>query len=75
MYDIYENGTLIQTTEYPQWQNYDGKVQSFYCTDEENARAILVTSDDEGDSFYANIEGKAGFGWLTRTVQVIKRES
>lgn len=75
MYEIYENENLIQTTDYPQWQNYDGKVQSFYCTDEENARAILVTFDNEEDSFYANIEGKEGFIWLTRAVKVIKRES
>ncbi len=75
MYEIYENENLIQTTDYPQWQNYDGKVQSFYCTDEENAQAILVTSDNEEDSFYANIKGKEGFSWLTRTVKVIKRES
>ena len=76
MYDIYENGTLIQTTEYPQWQDYDEKVKSFYCVLEPDAKAILIRPEDEGaESFYANIEGKVGFFWLKRTVRVVKHQS
>lgn len=66
----------MQTTEYPQWQDYDEKVKSFYCVDEINAKAILIRPEEEGaESFYANIEGKIGFPWLTRTVSVVKREN
>lgn len=74
MYDIYENGSLIQSTESPQWQAYDEKAQSFFCVHEAEAGAILIMPEAEGEeSFYANIEGKAGYSWLTRTVEVRKR--
>ena len=74
MHDIYENGTLILSTQYPQWQAYDEKVKSFYCVLEADARAILIQPEEEGaESFYANIEGKDGYSWLTRTVEVRKR--
>ena len=75
MYDIIdENGQLIVSTEYPQWQAWDEQAQSFYCTFEKDAHAILVRPEEENaESFYANIEGKDGYPWLTKTVRVVKR--
>lgn len=74
LYDIYENGKLIQTTEYPQWQAWDEEVKSFYCVLEKDAKAILIMPEKEGEeSFYANIEGISGYSWLTRTVEVRKK--
>ena len=75
MYDIYnEQGVLIQSTENPQWQAYDELAKSFYCVFEKDARAILIMPEDENqESYYANLEGKSGYSWLTRTVRVTKR--
>ncbi len=72
MYYVYDvNNQLIQTTQYPGWQAYDPKVESFYATTEEKARALLVMPETEGsESYYANVEGKEGYPWLAYTVKV-----
>lgn len=74
MYRIYdEQGSLIQTTDSPQWQAYDQKAQSFYCVAEEDAKALLIVPETEGaDSYYANIQGIEEYSWLTKTVRVVK---
>lgn len=71
MYNIYENGILIQTVDEPMWQAYDERAESFYCVEENEARAILIQIENE-EPYYANIEGKEGYSWLTRTVTVQK---
>lgn len=72
MYLIFENDKLIGGTAFPNWQAYDEVMQSFYCVDEANARAILIQMEDGTDSFYANLEGKEPYSWLDRTVAVVK---
>lgn len=73
MYYIYENGVLIQTTALPDWQAYEPKAQSFYGVQEEDAQAVLVRPDDEGEeSFISNIKGIEAYPWIPRTVEISK---
>lgn len=70
MYYIYsKDGVLLETTDNPAWQNYDYKIGSFYATEEADAKALLL-SGENNELYYANIEGIEEFPWLTETVTV-----
>ena len=73
-YIIRENGVVLQQSELPTFEIEDKtSYHAFvYEPDFEKARAVMVQPDDGSESFHANIKGKEGYSWLTRTVTVQK---
>ena len=76
IYRFYDGETLVMATQYPIFEDYDPKVQAFYCVSEDKAKAILVRpeGDEDFETYHANIEGKEGFPWLRKTLRMEKSE-
>ena len=58
MYDIIVNGTVEQTTEFPNWVRWAERPGSFEAVSEDKAEAVLIPATELRDEIYANIEGK-----------------
>lgn len=75
LYKFYdENNQIVMETEFPIFEDYDPICQSFFVAEEADARAILIRNDEqEGfENYHANLEGREGFTWLTKTVRMEK---
>ena len=72
IYRFFDGDRCVMETEYPIFEDYDEKVQSFYVVDEAHARAILVRpeGDHQFESYDANIQGREGFPWLEKTLRM-----
>lgn len=71
MYKVYDmEDRLVMETEHPAFSKWDPKMCSFYDVPESEAEVITVQPEN-GESYYANIQGKEIYSWLP-TVKVVK---